>query len=599
MSGLHYKITLADLAGHYLQVRLTFTPVDNQPVQLSMPAWIPGSYMVRDFARNLLNIAAHDEEGLLPLVQLDKQSWQLQPRQTPVTVEYQLYAFDLSVRANYLSADIAVVNPAASCLSVSSHLVTPVQLSVAAGTAPANWQLACALPRIGEQAITAFGTFQAVNYAELIDSPLMAGDLSVREFTVNNIAHYLVLCGEKHTDIERITADLLPLCQQQVAVFGAMPADLNQYWFLTWVVDEGYGGLEHRASTLLLCNRFDLPNPQQPDVFSDAYQNFLALCSHEYFHTWWVKRARPRDYLHYQLSGEQYSTQLWLYEGFTSYYDDLSLLRAGKMTLPQYLQQMAKTISRLQRAPANLRQSLADSSFNAWTRFYRQDENAVNAVVSYYTKGALLAWCLDAQLQHRQLSLDGLMQLCWREFGSNETGSTETQFLALLLSYCHDKNLVLQCQRWITEAVELPLAESLALIGLELSWRVPAHQNDLTGPADNSLLLDTGLHFEAKNDGLSVSAVRNNSAAHLAGLSKGDVIIAVAGLKASDTTWREVLARHASGTELLLHYFRQQQLQQTKLILNEPSATVAMLSASQQLTSWPGINWTQPKADKV
>lgn len=591
MSELFYQLEFADLAGHYLQVRLTFTPKQAAPLTLSLPAWIPGSYMIRDFARHLLDISACDEQGPLPLHQLDKQSWQLQHRQSTVTVQYQLYAFDLSVRANYLSADIAVVNPAASCLSVSSHADATIELEVLPGQAPAHWQLACALSRADNRALTAFGRFYANSYAELVDSPLLAGALTVQPFVVQQIPHYLVLCGATQTDPARIAADLQQLCEQQYAVFGAMPADLTHYWFLTWVVDEGYGGLEHRASTLLLCNRFDLPNPQQPAVFSEAYQNFLALCSHEYFHTWWVKRARPADYLQYQLAGEQYSTQLWLYEGFTSYYDDLSLLRSGKLTLAQYLQQMAKTISRLERSPANIRQSLADSSFNAWTRFYRQDENAVNAIVSYYSKGALLAWCLDAQLQHRGLSLDGLMQLCWQQFGQPETGSTDEQFFALLAGYCQDPALVSQCRQWISQPVALPLEQSLALLGITLDWRAPAHQTDLTGAVEHDQLLDPGLHFDARTDGLHITTVRNNTAAHQAGLSKGDVILAVAGLKASDSTWREVLSRQSEGSVLPVHYFRQQQLHETGLVLHKAAETVAILSARQQQTPWPGIDW--------
>jgi len=334
MTEVCYQLELADLTGHYLQVQLTFAPDDNQPVMLSMPAWIPGSYMVRDFARHLLDLQAFDGDGPLMVEQLDKQCWRLTPRGQAVTVRYQIYAFDLSVRANYLSGHIAVVNPAASCLAVSSHLTKPCLLQIRPGQAPTTWQLACPLPRADSGGLNDFGQYRAIDYNQLIDSPFIAGELNTRSFELAGIRHHLVLCGDSYTDIDRIVTDLEPLCDQQKQVFGALPADLQDYWFLTWVVDDGYGGLEHRNSTLLLCNRFDLPNPQQPTVTSEAYQNFLALCSHEYFHTWWVKRARPTELLSYQLAAEQYTSQLWLYEGFTSYYDDLSLLRAGKNNQP-------------------------------------------------------------------------------------------------------------------------------------------------------------------------------------------------------------------------------------------------------------------------
>lgn len=587
MSEVCYQLELTDLAGHYMNVRLSFLPHDAEPLQLSMPAWIPGSYMVRDFARHVLDLCAFDSDGPLALLQQDKQSWQLAHRGKHVTVCYQLYAFDLSVRANYLSPEIAVINPAASCLAVSGLQAQPCLLQISRGQAPADWQLACPLPRADNGALTDFGHFRAGDYHQLIDSPILAGELKVRSFYVDNVPHHLVLAGDVYADSERIATDLQPLCEQQKLVFGELPADLTDYWFLTWVVDDGYGGLEHRNSTLLLCNRFDLPNPQQPTISSEAYQNFLALCSHEYFHTWWVKRARPQELLSYQLAAEQYTQQLWLYEGFTSYYDDLSLLRAGKLQLNDYLTLMAKTISRLQRAPANVRQSLADSSFNAWTRFYRQDENAVNAVVSYYAKGSLVAWCLDAHLQAKGLSLDGLMQLCWQQFGKTETGSSTGLFFELLAQYSQDAALAAQCRRWVDAPEELPLQSSLALIGIALSWRAPQHMQDLHGEASVTTMVDTGLHYEAKAEGLLITAVRNQTSAHQAGLSKGDMIIAVAGLKASESTWKEVLQRHPAGAQLELYYFRQQRLYHTRLQLTAAPATVAVLEAREDNTSWP------------
>jgi len=593
MNEVRYQLELADLAGHYLDVQLELLPHDNLAMHLTLPAWIPGSYMIRDFARHLLDIRAEDQAGPLPLMQTDKQSWQLQHRGQLVTVFYRLYAFDLSVRANYLSADIAVINPAASCLQVVGQQHLPHVVTVKRGQAPQHWQLASGLSRDPATTALQFGRYLARNYVQLIDSPLLAGVLDVASFSVDNVPHHLVLCGAVATDVQRIAKDLLPLCQAQKQVFGSLPSDLQEYWFLTWVVDQGYGGLEHRNSTLLLCNRFDLPNPQLPDEYTEEYQNFLALCSHEYFHTWWVKRARPAAYLNYELQAEQYSTQLWLYEGFTSYYDDLSLLRTGKLSLEQYLAGLAKTISRLQRSPANLRQSLADSSLNAWTRFYRQDENAVNAVVSYYAKGALLAFCLDAELQQQNLCLDGLMQLCWQNFGSGESGSDDDSFFRLLRQYSQSETLVNKVQGWVQEAIELPVAAAASALGLELSWRQPEHPQDLSGDKELKLAsLDPGFHYEARPEGLLLTAVRNGTAAHRAGFSSGDMLIAVAQLKATEATFRQCLLRAAADDVLQCHVFRQQRLVQLALQLEPVPTTVAVLKAISQRTQWPGISWS-------
>lgn len=598
MNEVRYQLELADLAGHYLDVQLELMPQDDAVVLFTLPAWIPGSYMIRDFARHLLDIRAQDQTGPLILQQTDKQSWQLQHQGLPVTVRYRLYAFDLSVRANYLSADIAVINPAACCLQVVGQQHLPHLVEVRRGQAPQHWQLATGLPRAAETSPLQFGFYRAANYAQLIDCPLLAGKLDVASFVIDNVPHHLVLAGAVATDVQRIAADLLPLCQAQKQVFGALPADLDEYWFLTWVVDQGYGGLEHRNSTLLLCNRFDLPNPRLPAEYSEDYQNFLALCSHEYFHTWWVKRARPTPYLDYQLQAEQYSTQLWLYEGFTSYYDDLSLLRTGILTLEQYLTGLAKTISRLQRAPANLRQSLADSSFNAWTRFYRQDENAVNAVVSYYAKGALLAFCLDAELQQQNLGLDGLMQLCWQQYGQGETGSDEDTFFRLLLQYSQSDALVKKVRLWVEEVAALPLAEAASALGLELNWRQPEHHQDQSG--DKALALpsmEPGFHYEVKPEGLLLTAVRNGTAAHRAGFSAGDVLIAVGQLKATEQTLRQMLLRAVPGDVLCCHLFRQQRLVQLNLLLEAAPETVAVLKALSQRTRWPGVIWSLQSAE--
>ena len=595
MTEVRYQLELADLAGHYIDVTLEFEPQDQEPVVLALPAWIPGSYMIRDFARNLLDIRAEDADGLLALTQLDKQRWSLKPGVLPVTVRYRVYAFDLSVRANYLNSEIAVINPAATCLQLQGMELQPQHVSILRGQAPTHWLLATGLPRASNTAALTFGDYLANSYAQLIDSPLLAGVLDIASFDVDGVPHHLVLCGAMATDIQRIAVDLLPLCQAQRQVFGALPADLTEYWFLTWVVDNGYGGLEHRNSTLLLCNRFDLPNPRQPQEYTEEYQNFLALCSHEYFHTWWVKRARPTPYLDYQLAGEQYSTQLWLYEGFTSYYDDLSLLRTGKLSLEQYLTGLAKTISRLERAPANTRQSLADSSFNAWTRFYRQDENAANAIVSYYAKGSLLAFCLDAELHALGLTLDGLMQQCWQQYGAPECGSDDQTFFHLLASYSQSEALATTVQTWVDTAATLPLARAAGIFGIDLTWRQPEHPLDLSGDKSLSLpAIEPGFMYESSNEGLKLTAIRNGTAAHQAGFSSGDLLIAVQGLKASENTLKQLLNRANVGDVLQCHLFRQQRLLQLDLTLVPAAATVALLKPLSQRTAWPGIAWPQP-----
>ncbi|OBP14452.1 hypothetical protein A5320_11800 [Rheinheimera sp. SA_1] len=594
MQLVAFQLWIEDLTAHLIGVQLDFQPpgttsngtassASHEPIILQLPAWIPGSYLIRNFARHLAALTASDQDGGLTVTAIDKHSWQLQNRGLPITVRYQLYAFDLSVRACYVNDQVAVINPAACCLSVQGMEHCPQQVTVLPVSGKPQWQVATGLTRMDNTTLLGFGDYTAGNYQQLIDSPLLLGELNYRFFEIAGVCHHLVFVGAVLADLARIEQDLTLICQQQAAVFGGLPADLHEYWFLNWIVDQGYGGLEHHNSTLLLCNRYDLPNPQLPEELSDDYQNYLALCSHEYFHTWWVKRAKPSTFLNYQLNNEQYTSQLWLYEGFTSYYDDLALLRAGLIQLPQYLTTLSKTISRVNRAPSNLRQSLADSSFTAWTKFYQQDENAINSVVSYYGKGSLVALCLDAQLRSKGLSLDGLMQQCWQQFGVSGAGSDEEGFFLQLLSYCNSPDLVQSCRAWVLTTEPLPLSASLSILGITLQWRAAESNKDLSGPAQAlQSVRDFGALYQANSEGLQISAVPIGSAAYQAGLMVGDLLIAIAGFKATEQNFQQQLQRLPLGESVQLHYFRQQRLLSTELQLQAAPELIAWLQPSEE-----------------
>ncbi|MDX1677366.1 M61 family peptidase [Arsukibacterium sp.] len=583
MELVSYQLKIQDIAAHHIEVTLKFTP--QQPIHtLSMPAWIPGSYMIRDFAKHLLSISATDAAGPLVLQQQDKQSWQLTCRQQPVTVVYQLYAFDLSVRAAYIDDELAVLNPAALCLAVSDlenlqqQLIVPAPESAVA----ASWRLATALTPVGSTKALEFGTYQAADYASLIDSPLLAGVFKVEQFEVNTIPHFLVVSGNNLADLPRLAADLQQICQQQCNVFGRLPADLHQYWFLLWVTEQGYGGLEHKFSTLLLCSRYDLPGIQlqQPD---DNYQQLLALCSHEYFHSWWVKRLMPAEFKPYQLAAEQYTSQLWLYEGFTSYFDDLALVRAGLIKPERYMTTLEKTISRVTRSPSDARQSLADSSFNAWTKFYKQDENAINSVVSYYGKGALVAFCLDAALREQGSSLQRLCQYMYQQY--LESGTDEQSLFASLTELGYAK-LADAALNWISQSKPLPLQHAAWQLGLKLSFRPAADHNDLSGPAK----ADSQTHFTAylaaglkvQNGLLTVTQVMADGAAHQAGMMVGDQLLALAGWKINEHSLPELLQRLESGSSQQLILYRKDRVLILQLPIQPAAPKIAVLQVADK-----------------
>lgn len=330
------------------------------------------------------------------------------------------------------------------------------------------------------------------------------------------------------------------------------------------VVGEGYGGLEHRASTALLCSRADLPWKGMQGL-PDGYKSFLGLCSHEYFHTWNVKRIKPAAFTPYDLSCENHTRLLWAFEGFTSYYDDLALVRSGVITVEDYLGLLGKTVANVMRGSGRLKQSVAESSFDAWTKYYRQDENAPNAIVSYYTKGALIALALDLQLRADSAgrkSLDDVMRLLWQRHGCTGVGVPEDGIFAAVREVGGEA-LGARLARWLRKAVsgceDLPLARLLKPLGVVL-----AAEASSTAPA-------MGLKLAGGQGEARVANVYDDGPAQAAGVAAGDVLVALDGLRiAHAKALEDMLARRQAGDELTLHVFRRDELMRFVLVLDAP-----------------------------
>ncbi|MDX5407120.1 MAG: PDZ domain-containing protein [Chromatiaceae bacterium] len=588
MKSVKYQFELVDIAAHMLRVTLQFSPRQPSTV-LSLPAWIPGSYMIRDFARNITSIRAFDQGGALKLTQLDKQRWQLECNSDVVTVEYKVYAYDLSVRAAYIDDEVAILNPACLCLAVEGQQALPNQLNLVKPVVSAckDWRVATALPHHSTTKVLGFGRYQAANYDELIDRPLLLGRFSLSQFSIDEVPHYVVVSGSNRTDLTRFTHDLAKICQQQKTVFGALPDDLTQYWFLLWVTEDGYGGLEHKDSTLLLCSRFDLPAPGATEI-DDNYQNLLALCSHEYFHTWWVKRLKPACFHPYQLHAEQYTSQLWLYEGFTSYFDDLALAKAGLIKAERYISNLEKTISRVTRNPSDSVQSLLESSFTAWTKFYKQDENAPNAVVSYYAKGALLALCLDAHLRTNGSSLQQLVRWLWQHYLCTGTDDNAVECSLTQMGFAEIAALSAQ---WLSQAAPLPLQQILPALGLELVFRPMQHMDDNGGTSNNDSIF-IGAQTTVVNGLLQLSQVYQGGNAHNAGLMAGDQLLAIDGVKVSANNLSKLLSRYSVGDQLKVHFYRKDRLLSANLMLNTATQQVAILTIKDEVlcNAWLAVS---------
>jgi predicted metalloprotease with PDZ domain len=582
MRDIQYHITSHNLAGHYFDVRLKLARPQAQGQILRLPAWIPGSYMIRDFARNVLDIRASNADGPVELEQVDKSSWRLPQGEGAVEVSYRVYAWDLSVRGAHLDTTHGFFNATSVFLEAIGQSDQPCSVTIERPphAAAANWRLATTLPRADDgQGRFEFGEFCAANYQELIDHPVEMGGFEQFDFIAGGIRHDVVLSGRFRCDNERLKRDLGLVCQQQIDLFGA-PPPMDNYLFLVLVVGDGYGGLEHRSSTALICSRKDLPQPGQSEM-SEQYRQFLGLCSHEYFHSWNVKRIKPAVYDNPDLSAEVYTSLLWAFEGITSYYDDLALVRCGCISAQDYLLLLAQIITRVSRTHGRKRQSVADSSFNAWTRFYKQDENASNAIVSYYAKGSLVALCLDLKI--RQVtggarSLDDVMRSLWNDFLETGCGIGDDDIQQCVNRIC-GQSLDGFMRDMIYGTAELPMQDLLKGVGVELKMRPAAGPQDKGGKDETKLPKASLQATFVEQDGWPrVQSVVEDGVAQQAGLSAGDSLVAINGLRADMASPGSLAMLHEPGSRHRLTVFRRDELMEFELVLAAPTPDTAVLT---------------------
>ena len=584
-AAVRYRIDPADPAGHYFDVVCDIDRPDAAGQVVALPAWIPGSYMIREFARNIVTMTAASSERAIPLRKLDKHTWRAAPCDGPLRLRYRVYAWDASVRAAHLDETHAFFNGTSVFVRVAGQEGEPhdVELVAPAGKAYRDWQVATTLPEL-DAARHGFGTYRAADYDALIDHPVEMGRFRLERFTAAGVSHEMAWTGVlPKFDADRVNADVARLCAAQIRFFGSRPGrpkskakvevPFDRYVFLTTVSGDGYGGLEHRASTALLCARDALPAvtaDKKAAERSSGYLTFLGLVSHEYFHTWNVKRMKPALFAPYDLARETHTSLLWIFEGFTSYYDDLFLVRTGLATERQYLGLVARTADDVLAGAGRHTQSIAESSFDAWTKYYRQDENAQNAIVSYYKKGSLVGLCLDLLIRRKsdgKASLDDAMRLMWRRYGRDfyaggGAGLAEDAFPALVRE-ATGVDVGDPIRRWAYGTEELPLAALLKPFGL--SFRLVPQR---TGPSLGARLASGG---EAR-----LASVGTGGAAYRAGLSAGDVLVAVDGLRVGAGRLDALLARYQPGYTIEVVAFRGDVLQTRNVVLETAATSVAI-----------------------
>jgi predicted metalloprotease with PDZ domain len=592
-SAVHYTIVPKDLAGHLFNVTLTVAAPAAEGQVFALPAWIPGSYMIREFARNIVRIRAESNGAAVPLTKLDKHSWQAAPSAGPLTLHYEIYAWDLSVRAAHLDQTHGFFNGTSVFLRVLGQDEGAHEVDIQRPGDPAakTWRVATAMKELGAKRY-GFGTYVAANYDELIDHPVEMGDFALATFKACGIEHDIVITGRvPNLDMARLQADLKAICEAQIALFDPVTkkAPVDRYVFMTMAVGDGYGGLEHRASTALICARADLPttaslNAGEPN---EGYLKFLGLCSHEYFHTWNVKRIKPAVFAPYDLQVESYTPLLWLFEGFTSYYDDLMLVRAGIIKEATYFKLLGKTIGSVLRGSGRTKQSVADSSFDAWSKYYRQDENSPNAIISYYSKGSLIALAFDLTIRAKTggaKTLDDIMRALWERYGRDfyptvGRGVTESEVEALFdeVSGLKLRNLF---DKFVRGTDDLPLAKLFTPFGIKL-----VDERKSGKPS-----LDAGIGRDAL--GAKLTQVHEGGAAHQAGLSALDIVIAIDGLRVNGNPSNvdALLSRYRVGDKVTVHAFRRDELMAFDLTLQGdrvPGITLAPAVAGKKSVALP------------
>ena len=511
---LHYQIEFDDYRQHLIHVTLRFVADPTQV--LSLPTWIPGSYLIREFSKHIESVRAYDEEGrLLEIQKFEKNKWRLfNTDHELITVEYDVYAYDLSVRGAYVDQTRLYVNPACACLGLEGQEDKAVEVELFLPDELEHFQLATGMA--SKSLVKGRFTLKAKNYAELIDAPFELAEQTRFSFEAKGIPHEFVVSGKHAMNAARMQQDIEKICATEISMFGSAP--FSNYTFMTMATANSYGGLEHPNSTSLISPREDLPKANEPEEPSEDYQRFLGLCSHEYFHSWLVKFIRPENFVNYDLNKEGYTSLLWIFEGFTSYYDDLILLRSGVISQASYIKLLKTQIDRYLQNPGRFVQSVSESSFDAWVKFYRQDENSNNAGTSYYNKGCLVALCLDLGLRLRGSSLDALMHKLYEN--AQKGIQVHERTIVELCNELTGDNWIEQINHLINTTDELPLDQLFPEFGLSYSLK-------------NDKSLPLGLKLVEKPEGVLVQSARRDGAAAQAGLSAHDVIIAIDGLKAT------------------------------------------------------------------
>lgn len=576
---MRYTLSCPEPQTHYLHVALDLDGPGGD-VELYLPVWTPGSYLVREFARHLEGLAAADEAGRpLALTRLDKHRWRLSGAGAArATVRYRVYANELTVRTSHVDGTHAFVSPAGVFLGVRGREGQPHRVRV---EAPPGWRVATALEGGPTE-------FTARDYDELVDSPLELGTHELATFEAMGARHEVVVWGRGNLDLARFTAAVKRIVEAHGGFWGGLP--YRRYVVIVHLAAKGRGGLEHRDSTVLLLPRHAFAEP-------DGWEDALGLVSHEFFHLWNVKRLRPAALVPYRYDGEQYTRLLWWFEGATSYYEGLALVRAGLLPAPRWLEALGRAFTTLARTPGAAKLPVEESSLIAWVKLYRPDENTANSAVSYYLKGELVALCLDLALRRAGHSLDEVLRQLYARHA--EGGVPEDGVERIVAELLGEATARLLFDRWVRGTA--PLEPDLSLVGLALRRRPsrgPEDKGGKPGKPDDGTPGWLGAELSG-GPRLAVTSVREGSPAWRAGLTADDELLAEGGFRIDKASLAERLKERGPSGALRLTLFRRDELLEVAVPLAAPPEDAAWLEPLEDageaqraaFQAWCGAPW--------
>lgn len=551
--NIHYFVSMSCPGSHLFEVTLNIENWQEKTLDLKMPVWTPGSYLVREYSRHLQNFTAHNTKNKnnFKWKKLAKNYWVINTEnQANITVKYQIYGNDLTVRTNHLDATHGYFNGAALFFYLPNYENFPSKITI--NLPQSHWQITTSLPTISSSQ----NTFLAKNFDTLVDSPFEIGTQKIYDFQVDNKPHQWVIWGDGNIEAEKLIKDTQKIIKTEEKIFGSLPYD--NYFFLLHLSASGFGGLEHKNCCVLNYPRFAFKKPEK-------YNRFIQLVAHEYFHLWNVKRIRPKALESFDYDQENYTTSLWFSEGTTSYYDMIVPLRAGIYNRQTFFELLSKDISQYLTIPGRNIQPLNESSFDAWIKLYRRDSYSNNCQISYYLKGQLLTLLLDLLIRNNsdsQKSFDDVMKEMWLKFGQQEIGFTPEQLKAEIEAIA-STDLTEFFHLYLDTTTALPFNQYFEPFGLKLEPQI-----------DNNIPPYLGFNIQKKNGTEEITFVDANSPAGKAGIDAEDQLLAIDGFQVTIDNLTDRLLDYQANDTIKLTYFHQQQLKTVdiKLASAQPSS---------------------------